>query len=73
MGAHPNVKADSLPKQGHLKDRPVRVVFNYTSPAVMGRCIRHDVVSPFVTLFQLEDGRVVTEHEVEFREDLNAA
>ena len=68
MGVHPNVGYDKFPKQGKSLGKNVKVCFNYdTRKTLKGNVIRHDMEEPFLTLFQLEDGRVISATECHYQ------
>ena len=70
MGVHPNIGADRFPRQGGV-GRAVRVCFDYDIAIwLKGTLIRDDMEEPLLTIFQLEDGRVVlsTECQWQFQE-----
>lgn len=58
----------TYPKQGTLLNKPVLVVFNYdTSNQFAGTCIRNDIEDPYLTIFKLNDGRIVLSGECQYR------
>jgi hypothetical protein len=60
MGVHANIGADKFPKQGHYLGQRVMVCFNYDSSREFpATCIRDDMELPGMTIFRLDDGRVV--------------
>lgn len=68
MGLHDNITADKFPSQGKAFGCRVEVCFHYdTSNVIQGKCVRDDAESPFVSIFQLDDGRVVLSHECQWR------
>lgn len=67
MGVHQNVGYDKFPKQGSFLGEEVKVCFNYdTSKTLKGKVIRDDIEEPYLTLFQLEDGRVIRSAECQY-------
>lgn len=66
MGCHPNIDYDKFPKQGSRLNTEVRVGFHYRGVQLKAKCIRDDFEAPFLTLFQLEDGRVVRAEECQY-------
>lgn len=60
MGVHKNISYERFPKQGNHLGKYVMVSFDYHwDPRLKAKCIRDDVEEPFITIFQLEDGRCV--------------
>lgn len=67
MGVHKNIGYDKFPKQGNLLYEEVMVCFDYdTSRLLIGKVIRDDVESPFLTLIELENKRVVSATECQY-------
>tara|TARA_Y100001956_G_scaffold78324_1_gene89908 strand:+ start:1741 stop:1953 length:213 start_codon:yes stop_codon:yes gene_type:complete len=67
MGVHKNIGKDKFPKQGDWLNREVSVCFNYdTSEMINGVIVRDDNESPFTTLIQLEDGRILNATECQY-------
>ena len=67
MGVHYNVSFNEFPKQSKSLHKLVIVCFNYdTSRTIEGKIIRDDSESPYVTLIQLADGRVVMSGECQY-------
>lgn len=67
MGTHPNISHEKFPKQGSYLGQPCKVLFNYSEPALLGKCIRDDAEEPFHTIIQLDDGRVVLTTECQWQ------
>lgn len=67
MGYHQNVGKDKFPKQGEWLGRETKVMFGFDSSTEMkGKIIRDDMEEPYLTLIQLEDGRVVRSAECQY-------
>ena len=67
MGCVASIAADRFPKQGAHLGQTVAVCFHYdTSQLLRGRCIRDDMEAPFLTVFLLEDERVVLATECHY-------
>lgn len=72
MGGIANISYDTFPKQGTVKDKVVKVIFHYdTNRSIPGVCIRDDDEEPFLTIFKLEDGRVVLATECQWQPSVN--
>lgn len=60
MGAVKGIDFENFPKQSDWLGRSVKVCYNYdTSKQTKGTIIRDDREKPYMTIFQLENGRVV--------------
>lgn len=73
MGLVENISYENFPRQSKIVGQPVRVCFHYDSKHTLsGICIRDDLESPHMQIFQLEDGRVVlaTECQVSYDHSL---
>lgn len=67
MSVQKNVGFDKFPKQGGYLGKEVDVFFNYdSSKSIKGKVVRDDVEDPFLTLIQLEDGRIVRSVECQY-------
>ena len=67
MGTSGTVGFNRFPKQGRLKDRLVRVCFDYdTTQTIDGIVIRDDTEEPGILIIQLTDGRVVLATECQY-------
>lgn len=67
MGSHPNIDIDKFPQQGVMKDRRVKVCFNYdTSRTINGIIVRDDEEEPGLLLIKLDDGRYVKATECQY-------
>lgn len=68
MGTHVNITSTKFPKQGRFLGKTVEICFHYeTDQLFQGTCIRDDMEEPFLTIFQLADGRVVLGKECQYR------
>ena len=67
MGCRNNITHNTFPKQGSFLGQNVNVCFHYdTNNIIKGKCIRDDVEEPSLTIFQLENGRVVLSTECQY-------
>jgi hypothetical protein len=66
MGVHKNITATTFPKQGKWVGKRVRVQFHYGPDELIGKFIRVDMESPYATIIQLDDGRVVLGEECQY-------
>jgi hypothetical protein len=67
MGVHQNVNYDKFPKQGEWLNKKAKVCFNYdSSKTVSGVIVRDDMEEPFITLIQLDDGRIIRSTECQY-------
>lgn len=67
MGSHPNITADSFPRQGDIGAK-VDVCLNYdTERTLAGEIVRDDLDAPYLTIIKLEDGRHVLTTECQWR------
>lgn len=67
MGVHKNIGKDKFPKQGDWLNHEVSVCFNYNTSEMLNVVIvRDDNESPFTTLIQLEDGRILNATECQY-------
>lgn len=67
MGYHENIGINIFPAQGKWAGKRVSVCFNYdTSFQLKGRIVRDDAESPFRTIIQLDNGRVILGTECQF-------
>jgi len=72
MGVVDWVDFEKYPEQGTWVGKTVEVVFNFdTSKSILGRIIRDDREKPFLTILQLEDGRVLLATEYQYSPKLN--
>lgn len=68
MGVHKNIGYDKFPSQGELYNKRVRVCFHYDSSRVIeGTCIRDDIDEPFMTIFRLDNDKVVLATECQYQ------
>lgn len=71
MGCHENISYDKFPKQGSWLGKKTKVCFYYdTSKFLYGTIVRDDDESPFTTLIELEDGRVVNSNECQYQPEI---
>ena len=67
MGSHAKISHDQFPRQSTLVGKPVKVCFHFDSSNVFeGFCVRDDREDPFVSIFQLHDGRYVLATECQY-------
>ena len=67
MGATKFVSATKYPVQGNFLGKDIKVMFDYdSSMCFSAKCIRDDMAEPFLSLFQLMDGRVVRATECQY-------
>lgn len=67
MGCHKNIGYDKFPEQGPHNGQRVKVCFNFnTERTISGVCVRDDIEDPGLSLFQLDDGRVVSGTECQY-------
>lgn len=60
MGCVQNISATEFPRQSDKLHQNVKVCFHYnTDVTFTGKVIRDDMEFPHITIFQLEDNRVV--------------
>jgi len=67
MGVQKGISRFTFPAQGSHLAKKVKVCFNYdTSETIFGKIIRDDAVAPFLTIIELNDGRIVLATECQF-------
>ena len=67
MGVHKNIGINKFTRQGERKGKNVKVYFNYDiTQHVKGVCIRDDIEAPGLTIFKLDDERIVTSKECHY-------
>ena len=70
MGVVPTITYSTYPKQGKLLGVSLTICFHYdTSKVIKGVCIRDDIEAPYVTIFKLEDERVILATECQYHPD----
>ena len=67
MGVSINISANTFPKQSASLGKSCKVMFHYTKPELTATIIREDMELPYVTILQLEDGRVVLSTECQWQ------
>lgn len=67
MGAIPQIRAGSFPRQSPNKGKRVAVRFHSDPTEFHGTCIRDDFCLPFVTIFHLDNGRVILSTECRYK------
>ncbi len=68
MGVHKTIDKDKFPTQGAQVGFGVYVCFHYdTSNLIRGTILRDDMEEPFLTVIQLDNGRVVTAAECQYQ------
>ena len=72
MGVQANITADKFPQQGEWAGKRTRVCFHSdTSRILMGTVVRDDKEDPYLTIIQLDDGRVVLATECQHSPEIN--
>lgn len=67
MGTVATITATSFPKQSRDLNRKVQVCFHYDTTRLLdAKIIRDDLDPPYLTIFQLDDGRVVMATECQY-------
>lgn len=67
MGVHVNIGIDRFPTQGDLVGHRAQVCFHYdTSQRIGGTFKRDDTEDPFLTVIELDDGRVILGSECQY-------
>lgn len=73
MGVVQGISFDSFPRHGGYLGRRVRVCFHYdTRRTIGGVCIRDDAEAPGLTIFRLDNGRVVLATECQYQPEAPA-
>lgn len=68
MGVSAHIDATKYPDQGRHLFSPVEVLFNYSADKIFkGVIIRIDITAPFLCLILLEDGRVISDGDCQWR------
>lgn len=68
MGCHKNIDIDKFPKQSGRVGQKTEVCFRYNpNDKLDGEIIRDDVEEPFMMLFRLTDGRIVSDLECQWK------
>jgi hypothetical protein len=68
VGVHPAISYDKFPAQGADLHKSVEVCFNCDMRrTIRGTIVRDDQEDPFVTIILLDNGRLVTAAECQYR------